>query len=283
MGANEWTKYITGYSKFADSLSELADEAAKCSDSVNGASQDSDDNFAGCNFQEAIRLCKEGWPEGMREAQRLLDEFNRIMPPEPTHKQLTYQVSGGAFVDVGRYCSFDPECFGTYQTNDKPKSPLTIVVNCCYSGGISTEAIMRGGVAICAAIDVLESRGYDVELLAAIQSNDDLRYVVRLKDQGEPLNIDKLVFSLAHAAFLRRIGFALMEGTPAQYRQKHGYYKMRGYGRVHTWRPEDAELVFDGTHLRDAERWKTTQDSVDWVVKTLKEHKLWKEEETNYA
>jgi hypothetical protein len=197
-----------------------------------------DSHFYGTeSIAEATSLARKGWPEGAARVQAIRAEIasaiNAIVNARV--QSIGYDVCGD-YVDVGRYLSGEPECFGT-RTDDPcaAKPVVKVSVNTAVSCGVSQEAIFARGAAILAAIDVIESAGKRVELwavngaLAGCNKKTHETYVL-VKPADQHLDCDRLAFALCHASTHRRLCFSVFEkyGITAGNSYPHGVTERDG-------------------------------------------------------
>jgi len=119
----------------------------------------------GVTFSEAVRMTETGWVDGAKKAKEIVGLIEQLVKPVTHQQDLEYRVDGGAFVDVDRFLSGEPENMGYFIPPQRPTRPITVVVNGTVSAGVTSDFIMRRGAAIVAAIDIMESEGYSVELI----------------------------------------------------------------------------------------------------------------------
>ena len=172
-------------------------------------------------FNEAVEIARRGWPEGAAKALELRAEVEYAVRDLINARATSYTFDvAGEFVDVGRYLSGEPECFGSesqdYGNNVKPV--VKIVANLAASGSVSTKSLFVRGAAIIAAVDVLEALGRRVEVWIAkgsarARGSDSGAHEshVLIKKADQPIDIDRLGFAIAHPACLRRLCFSVME------------------------------------------------------------------------
>jgi hypothetical protein len=137
--------------------------------------------------------------------------------------------------DVPRYLAGDPFNMIHRGKAKVPKPTMTIALNIRASCAIGSREIANFGAAIVALVDRLESRRVRVELLGLFATNiSKKRYCGAwgIKQAQDHLDLSAVAFSFAHPAMLRRIGFALMERTPA-------IHECPGYGFGGGISPED--------------------------------------------
>lgn len=87
-------------------------------------------------------------------------------------------------------------------------------ISCSY---VATE-IEKSGTALLSIINLLELRGYRVELnviaFSGEKSNELAIVKVKVKDYKQPLDLLKCCFPLVHPSFFRRLGFRWLETVP---------------------------------------------------------------------
>jgi len=168
------------------------------------------------DFDGAHQLAASGWPDGLAKMQTSLalvqTGSNGTMP--------AWMPSiAGARPDVGRYLAGAPDCMLRRQQTASSRRPcLTVTINASFSGCVESAHIMNYGAAICGAIDELESAGYSVALaVGAItrhsESRSETGALVTLKAHGDPLDIDRAAYCIAHPSFLRTLFFAYWEAV----------------------------------------------------------------------
>lgn len=184
--------------------------------------RDGKDPWHGTNtFEQAVEIAKKGWAEGAAEALRIRATVEAAVRDLINARSTTYSYDvAGEFVDVGRFLSGEPECFGIeFNDGGSINRPVVkIVANLAASGSVSPKSLFIRGAAIVAAIDILEALGRRVEAWVAHGSArsrggdagaHETHVLVKRADQ--PLDVDRLAFAVAHPACLRRLCFSVME------------------------------------------------------------------------
>lgn len=177
--------------------------------------------YGTATFAEAASLARNGWAEGAARVQEIKATVASAITAlvAARTQSIGYDVAGD-YVDIGRYLSGEPECFGT-QVEDPSlsKQVVRINVNTAVSCGVSQHAIFARGAAILAAIDVIESTGRRVEVWAVngARAHQGKLHVhetyVLVKAADQHLDIDRLAFALCHAATHRRLCFSVFEAV----------------------------------------------------------------------
>lgn len=183
----------------------------------------------GCGYEGALRLARDGWPEGIAK----LSALAAVVPNNRTYVR-SYDVAG-EWADVPRAIVGNPFNMVRRGKVKTAKPVVSIVVDCMVSGATSASAIANYGAAVAALIDRLETRGVRVELLIGFAGNMNggrLSVVWHAKRAQDHLDMNAVAFGLAHPAMFRRIGFAVYERSPPQ-------METSGYGSCSTLKAAD--------------------------------------------
>jgi hypothetical protein len=169
------------------------------------------------SLDHAISLVDTGWTEGAAKVSHWSAKLGCFLDASRAVKarQFAWDVVGD-FVDVGKYLTGEPECFGS-EENDGEQIASRIVsirLNSSVSGGLQADAIVARGVAVLVAVDLLESCGRRCEVIVSqststYQIQADSNVIV--KRPSEPVDLDRLAYAVAHPGFFRRLGFRFME------------------------------------------------------------------------
>lgn len=115
----------------------------------------------------------------------------------------------GDFVDVGRYLSGEPECFGLMRNGNIIQQFCSIVINGNASCTTKADAIQERSKRILRLVDMLESNHIRCEL-SIVFSNDNSHLEIVIKNYNELLDIDDLAVATS-PDFFRRFGFRFSE------------------------------------------------------------------------
>lgn len=247
-------------------------------------------------YDGTVKLAETGWQDGAEEIDSLREEIHSIIEPKGIEMSITPHVSG-AFVDIGRYIQGVPECMCQFMHTETNQKPVQLVVNGSVSCGVSAERQKNRGAAIAAAIDVMEERGYRVELWLYFGVRSGISYtidLVRVKDFNQGVDTDRLAYALAHAGFNRRLHFGVCETRKERF--KIGSYPGGGYGAPRETSEEelrtiegldsdsDVDLVYIvGINSFDPlgqNGFYTVEESVKWTVGFLSRFGISTAEET---
>ncbi len=149
-------------------------------------------------WKEALRLARQGWPEGREALLEATGQANRAW--DYTGQQIEMDVAGAA-PDIPTYLTNDPECM--YGIEEEAPEP---VVRIAYSIGSAWHVT---GEALDNNLDT-EPEVYALEC--------------PIKEAGGLIDYDRAAFALTHPAMARRIGFAWRERTDPLFEQtNYGY------------------------------------------------------------
>lgn len=159
----------------------------------------------------AVKFATEGWQEGRNKLEKVLARLSSTSGFAPAPED---DVAGGV-LDVPSFVAGDPchyECdpedtFGQTRV-------IRLLVPLSASCGVHANTLLNRGVALASAIDTLESRGLQTEVIAysvhcAGRGQVCIRHTV--KNAGEHLTPERLAASVCHPATFRRINFAGVE------------------------------------------------------------------------
>lgn len=242
-----------------DSLSDLVSHVESLP--VHG---EGSPDFSGGTFVDAKRLAAMGWPEGARRASAVSNRIaDRVIASRNADNQepvIGQDVCGAAY-DPGAYASGVPECWSTLEPAVE-KRAIRIVVNAMASGSVSNESIVDRGVAVAGLVLALQSRGYVVtvdvcQVLTPDKCKEVESTIVRVIDgaSGSPLDVDRLVYAIAHPTVLR----VLFANTTNGYRGRTCSTRW-GSGSI-TRTVDDAmtdgpcDLYLEHMHADDSDKW----------------------------
>lgn len=191
-------------------------------------------------FEGAVELARTGWALGRErveeQAMRFRDDVVRDHA-ETFARPATVRAFAGPMVNVGRYIAGVPDAMLTRKRTEMESPVVDILCNVAASGSIGAETYFTRGAAVAALADLLELTGRRVRVRTIMATENTGRRVIKnsiniyttIKNPGDPLQLDALAFTLAHPAFMRRLGFSIMEQAPKKVRAAIGIGDC-GYG-----------------------------------------------------
>lgn len=222
----------------------------------------------------AIHLATYGWPEGAAKASQLAESVvNHLVAKTGVAPvvELTMDVTGAVY-DVGSYLAGEPECWVAPQVVQQ-KRAVRLVNNSLLSGGIPSESITNRGIAVAALALALNTMGYPVTIDTWMHgekfSGGSYRILTRITDAstGSPLDVDRVVYALAHPMSVRKLQRAAVDDT-----QNNDSTSFWGSARpMSDSRPEDGEPIdvyIGGMHYNEFNRWHKAEE---WVMRTYLE------------
>ncbi len=192
----------------------------------------------GLTWDEAKRMAKSGWTDGMKEIEKYQAKISPIVAQKVLRPIQIYAQTGYS-VDVGAFLANEPECFITreFEARNYPGKVYKVVCSISFSAAIKPETIIQRGAMICALIDAIEYAVHRAEVICndAMSANSYdrtgknkasgwLEISIVVKKANQPLEMTDLAFCLAHPSMLRRIMFSVaeIEGW-SDFAQNYGY------------------------------------------------------------
>ena len=231
------------------------------------------DNWSGTkSLAKACDLARNGWTEVRPEVEDLLGDLTERLADKLDNLYKPMYDFGGAYVDMGRFVEGDPECMVTFQA--VPEGAMGRVIKIAVAGTasayISPEHIRKRGVAIISLVDTINKLGFGVELWwdSTIEGKDSRSHstAVKLHDSADTLDINSVMFALAHPSMLRRLTFSVQEQSSTAKAQGVG----GGYGSIGTMAtPKVFDFDVTVERLQDGYG-DIVQNPFKWVLTTLK-------------
>jgi len=222
------------------------------------------------SLAKACDLARNGWTEIRPMVDELLGDLTERLADKLDNLYKPMYDFGGAYVDMGRFVEGDPECMVTFQA--VPEGAMGRVIKIAVSGTasayIDAEDIKKRGIAIISLVDTIAKLGFGVELWwdSTIEHTGRHCTAVKLHDSADTLDINSVMFALAHPSMLRRLTFSVQEQSSNAKQQNVG----GGYGRPSTMGIVEA-FDFDVTveKLQDGHG-DIVRNPMAWVMTTLK-------------
>ncbi len=257
-----------------DSLYALIDAAvAETPQSQFRSSRTNSGTWAGCDtFADAATLARKGWSVGRDESERIGETVRARVTDALPPANVAYHDVSGASVDIGEFLAGVPECMIDFRADEIRSPVVTILINGTVSAAVAAERIVKRGIAITALVEALAILQRSCVIYSEVtvtSGKDSVSILTNLKGASDALDIDAVMFGIAHPAMLRRLYFGAYENTaPAAMQDRIGY----GYGRPATLTRTDeigATVVIDpiasNTEINAMEN-----DPAQWVLDTLR-------------
>lgn len=224
------------------------------------------------SLDSACNLASKGWDEIRPQVDNILGDVTDRLADRLADLYKPMYDFGGAYVDMGRYVEGDPECMVNFSaTADNAMGRVVkVVVAGTASHYIDPNDIIKRGIAVLALIDTINKLGFGVELWwdSTIEGTGKGIYstAVKLHDSADTLDINSVMFSLAHPSMLRRLTFSVQERSTKAKEQGVG----GGYGIPHdmgTVVLNDYDVIVE--KLQNG-RGDIVNNPLAWVMSTLK-------------
>lgn len=228
----------------------------------------SSDSWAGGSLSQALDLASNGWSDGLKRMQKDMD----VLKIEGKWKSRVNDVAGD-FPIVPRAIAGLPDAMSRRTVSTASRKPIIdIYLSPVMTSQGKADKFITLGAAIVDFIDSCESVGYSVTLttsmIATGYSGDICGSVFPLKKAGESLDLEKIVYFIAHPTFLRRLGF--QDFASKLFCSELG----QGMGRpvasdIHISKAESGALMFVTT-AESVNRISCPADAKKWVLDCVK-------------
>jgi hypothetical protein len=259
-----------------DSLWEFVERASGVPEERKGASDKPE--LGGWSKTESLadacELAKMGYRDIRPKVDSIMDIMEERLADRFGNRFVTeYRVSGSS-VDMGKFVTGEPECMIDWQ--EEPAASMGRVVKIVVAGSashtIDPDWIVKRGTAVVALIDTLHKLGVGVELwwdstINGTERSGEHTTAVRLHSSAEPMDVDDIMFALAHPSMLRRLTFAVQERSDTWKQQEAMRHK--GYGtpsKLGISRTEHFDVKVE--KLQDGSG-DIVRDPLAWVIGTV--------------
>lgn len=251
-----------------DSLYDMA-KFAKANKRPESSESGSESFTGSASLKDAADLAIKGWDECRPQVDALLSDLqDRINNVMSDHYVVQHDVSG-ADVDMGMFMAGEPECMMQFVSEPQARMGrvVKVLVNGVTNASTDPNNIIKRGVSVLALVNTLHLMGVGIELWfeSCITGTDRKAYstCVKLHDSSQPLDIDNVMFALAHPSMLRRLVFSVQEQSKFQMQQNA--HRGSGYGSC-TDLNLGKFIDFDVTVERLKYSDETTNNPLGWIV-----------------
>lgn len=166
------------------------------------------------SMEEAHKMLRDGWADKVDEMIALVNKAATVS----INKRTAFKNDVVGFAPVVPLAMMNVP---NSMLNTAVKPTKSKVIKICYlnddNGGTSPETFLKRGKRVLEAIINLERNGYRCELYTAqfyVSGNRADSLLVRIKEANQPLDVKRVMFPMAHPAFLRVIGFEWEDKCP---------------------------------------------------------------------
>ena len=257
----------TNHIEWFDSLADMAAFAA-ANPAPRSSNKGDNDWSKSASLKDACALAVHGWSEVRPQVDVLADNLqDRINSVLSDHYVVQHDVTG-ADVNIGLFMAGEPECMMHFATEPQARMGrvVKVLVNGCTPWTVKADSIMKRGAAVITLVNTLHLMGVGVELWweSSIKGDGKLKYstAVKLHDSSQALDIDNVMFALAHPSMLRRLTFSVQEQSPTSVEQHVG----GGYGSpvdCGLTTMQDFDVVVERLSHNDD---PTVRNGMGWIV-----------------
>lgn len=191
------------------------------------------------SLEEAIRVARNGWPEGKMRVYTLLQQITLGGRQVPAGVLLE---GGGVLVqtlhrDVLQESSgqIAQRCDGSKRT-----VPIRLLIHQGFTCDISSKAVIRRGAGLLLVLGALRALGHSVEVTVACACESDwvngaqtrYEFYVPVGSNQGSVDFNALAFAVMHPAFIRRLYFAIGECEDSDIRESMGFMQEGQYGAI---------------------------------------------------
>lgn len=152
------------------------------------------------SWETLAKMAVGYWDKGMDKTIAMIDRLSHLALPEPVRisRRSGWSEDDGE-LDLDRYMVSQPAFRTTFRRPMLGQQFVTILVDISGNGGASGDSLFWRGVAAVCLTNMLENAGYSVEVISydggirSFLGGDGSFFAVRLKEQGQPIDLAMLV------------------------------------------------------------------------------------------
>jgi hypothetical protein len=191
---------------------------AQAPETIHGDGRHYRDEWCGGSWADALRLAVDGWSVPLLDTAVSVGALRERagLGVAVTTLEPAWDVTGSE-VDIGAYLAGVPECMvdAVPRRTSTRGRIVTFLVPACYSNRTPHSMISNRGIALATLCSAIIAAGHSVEIWSGyvgLIGADRVSAVARVMSAGEPLDIGRLIFAVAHPLMLRRLWFAVWDG-----------------------------------------------------------------------
>lgn len=216
--------------------------AAQAPETIKGDGRHARDQWAGGSWEEALRLAVDGWPVPLADTHVSVATLRERagLGTSVTTLEPAWDVTGSE-VDIGAYLAGVPECMvdAVPRQTSRRGRIVAFLVPACYSNKTPHALIQNRGIALATLCSAIIAAGHGVEIwsgFVGLLGDDRIHAVARVVSAGEPLDLGRLIFAVAHPLMLRRLWFAVWDAEDPELAE---WVRDENYGFPSHCLPED--------------------------------------------
>jgi hypothetical protein len=255
-------------------------DAARAPETIHGSGRHGGDDWCGGSWDEALRLAVDGWSLALREADVSVGALRERagLGVSAITLEPTWDVTGSE-VDIGAYLAGVPECMvdAVPRRTSTRGRVVTFVVPATYLSTTPHVLVRNRGIALATLCAAIIGAGHSVEIWSGwscMVGRDRHTAMARVISAGEPLDVGRLVFAVAHPLMCRRLWFAVWDAQPRPLARR---MNADNYGAPpYHCRPSDLPTEITDPYVfpylrPDDPQWTDLDTALDWCHRTFVE------------
>ena len=161
------------------------------------------------SWEQAHDLLKNGDADSMGKVNEYFVKYTK----QATAPRFRAAVAGAVPI-VPAYLAGSPKSMLARQQAKTRAKVLTVVYNVCADSGQDANELARTGAKFLAAVNAIEKSGCRLNIYIAVCAEEDkekVTFAVRVKTDGQRLNLMQIAYPLVNPSFLRRHYFKVIE------------------------------------------------------------------------
>lgn len=214
------TRKFASVGELSSSLSKAIVQPAFVDDAKSGSYDDSR-RYARWSQTESYEQADNLLLYGDKSLQKKIEEAGvyetRLKLRNLQSRRQLYSSVVGFAPNVPNYIAGTPNSMINCREVRVKQPVITFMYNTTVGGGVSAEEIIKATAQLISALLIIEANGIRMNVYAGeifYEDKDACCFMLRVKDSGQPLNVLKMAYPLAHPSMLRRQWFRLLETTP---------------------------------------------------------------------
>ncbi|MPZ86356.1 MAG: hypothetical protein GEV28_40695, partial [Actinophytocola sp.] len=248
-------------------------DAARAQETIHGDGRHGASGWCGGTWTEALALAVDGWPMALRDTDVTVGALRERagLGVTATTLEPTWDLTGSE-VDVGAYLAGVPECMvdATPRRTSTRGRVVTFVVPATYTNTTPHELVRNRGFALAALSAAIIEAGHSVEIWsgwACMLGADRYTAMARVISAGEPLDVGRLIFAVAHPLMCRRLWFAVWDAQRESVARRmcKADYGRPPYHCLPEDLPDEVTDPYVFPYLRpDDPQWTDLDAALDW-------------------
>jgi hypothetical protein len=247
-------------------------DAARAPETIRGDGRHARNEWAGGSWEDALRLAVDGWSVPLHETNASVSVLRERagLGSSVTTLEPAWDVTGSE-VDIGAYVAGVPECMvdAVPRRTSKRGRIVSFLVPATYSNRTPHRMVRNRGIALATLCTAIIDAGHSVEIWSGFAGMAGVRHraVAKVVSAGEPFDIGRLLFAVAHPLMLRRLWFAVWDAQPRETARwvKGNEYCFPPFNCLPEDLPEEVTDPYVFSYLKPGDpQWTNLDRALDW-------------------